>query len=271
MSLTFDFDKLVLESIEQVHAYKQSTGELLFLMDEIKNGTITSGSEIVYAQGKNGVNLAAFDRNKTAGFSCSNGYVVASALAYQYGSAVEKASATNKFTIREVEYITVGAVADTVNTTITLSYTPTATSPKFIYAANSDMSQGTQYARVASSATAEQFTITGSVITLPTGGAWTADSVVIVPYDREVTVGKRIKNEADKFPDEFKLVVDILASDPCAGGSKYLVQLIGEKAKSTASVELAIGDNVAEHALDIQFMSNPCNTDKTYFTVVCAE
>lgn len=271
MAVSWDFDKLVFESFESIYSFDQSTDELLFAMDEIKTGSLTSASELVFGEGKQGTRLSVFDRNKTSGFTCTNGYVVASALASQYGGSVKNASATDMITVREVEYITVGATSGTVNTTVTLKYDPTDTSPKFIYKANRDMTQGEKYARVASSPDTDDFTISGRVITLPTGTAWTATDVIVVAYDRTVSVGKYIDNLAGKFPKEVKLVINIMASDPCNGGTKYLCQIIADKAKSNSNVNIEIGDNMAEHPLEFEFLANTCGTSKKYFRMALAE
>lgn len=91
-----DFDKMIIESIDDVSAYNRATGELIFMFDQIISGEITSESETVYAEGRQGIQLAAFDRNKTAGFTCENGYVQAGAVATQLGTEVSKADAQSK-------------------------------------------------------------------------------------------------------------------------------------------------------------------------------
>ena len=96
-----DFDKMIIESIDEVTAYDRETGELIFTFDQVISGEITSESETVYAEGRQGIQLAAFDRNKTAGFTCENGYVQAGAIATQLGTEVRKATEHNK-----IEYFT---------------------------------------------------------------------------------------------------------------------------------------------------------------------
>ena len=96
-----DFDKMIIESIDEVTAYDRETGELIFTFDQVISGEITSESETVYAEGRQGIQLAAFDRNKTAGFTCENGYVQAGAIATQLGTEVRKATAHDK-----IEYFT---------------------------------------------------------------------------------------------------------------------------------------------------------------------
>lgn len=81
-----DFDKMIIESIDEVYCFDKESDALLFYFDQVREGEITSESDVVYAEGRQGVQLAAFDRNKTAGFTCENGYVQAGALAVQLGS-----------------------------------------------------------------------------------------------------------------------------------------------------------------------------------------
>lgn len=112
-----DFDKMIIESIDEVMAYDRGNGELKFWFDQIKSGELTSDAEVVYAEGRQGVQLAAFDRNKTAGFTCENGYVLASAIATQLGSDLEVATDTDKLTIQVQDYFEQAAGATTIKRT----------------------------------------------------------------------------------------------------------------------------------------------------------
>ena len=263
--MAIDFDKLILKSIERVHAYSREDSSLLFLMDQIKNGTIANSNDTVYAEGKQGVRLGAFDRNKAANFTASNGYVIASALATQLGSEVEVAGNDNKFIVHEVEYV---KTTQESATTVTLKNTPVTGSVKFIYEAQGDLTQGTKYG-VATQASETAFAISGSTITLPTK-TWSVGDTFIVCYEREVTVGKQIINSGDKYSGDVYLVIDMLAEDPCSGVS-YLVQLIMPKAKVSGNFSIDIGDTPAEHPIEAESMLDVCSTEKELYRIVIAE
>lgn len=258
----FNFDKIIIETIERVHAYSRSDSRLLYMMDEIKNGTFEHSGDTIYAEGNRGVKLSAFDRNKAVKFTCTNGYVVASALASQLGTEVETASDDNKFVVKAVEYLTT-----TDGTTVTLNNTPVTGSVKYIYKANTDNTQGQGYS-VGATSGADAFSITGSKITLPTG-AFNAGDVVIATYDREVSVGKQIDNVADKSVDDVYFVVDMLGHDPCTDET-FLVQAIMPKAHMSGTFSLEIGENPAEHNLEVDSLLDPCSTDKKLYRIVIA-
>lgn len=129
------FDKMIIESIDQVACYDKETEDLLFVFDQVTDGEITSESDVVYAEGRQGVQLAAFDRNKTAGFTCTNGYVQAGAMAVQLGTDVVN-GATTYDVIELVESDGTTAVLSLENAIA--GSTPTAK----VYKANADGSRG---------------------------------------------------------------------------------------------------------------------------------
>lgn len=145
-----DFDKMIIESIDEVMAYDRGNGELKFWFDQIKSGELTSDAEVVYAEGRQGVQLAAFDRNKTAGFTCENGYVLASAIATQLGSDLEVATDTDKLTIQVQDFFEQASGTTTIKLvggsaaagqTANLSAAPTTKDTlKFIYKIGNDNS-----------------------------------------------------------------------------------------------------------------------------------
>ena len=149
-----DFDKMIIESIDEVMAYDRGTGELKFWFDQIKSGELTSDAEVVYAEGRQGVQLAAFDRNKTAGFTCENGYVLASAIATQLGSDVITATDSAKLTIQVQDYFAQAAGTATIKRTdatdaaaeeYPLSATPNVGSLKYVYKIGNDNSIVAKY------------------------------------------------------------------------------------------------------------------------------
>lgn len=139
MSLTSDnigFDKLIISEIAQVRAYDRADSSFLFEFDQPKEGTLEGSNDTIFAEGKNGVRLAAFDRNKQLKFNCTNGYVVGSALAFQMGSELYELSSENTATVRKHEEV-VAVAKDTGVDTVTLEGTPVTDSIKYIYALNS--------------------------------------------------------------------------------------------------------------------------------------
>jgi hypothetical protein len=261
--------------------FDKETGDLLFWFDQIKSGELTSENETVYAEGRQGVQLAAFDRNKTAGFSCENGYVVASALASQLGSEVIVASDSQKLTIQVMDKFTVkttttgnGDQATTTTTITRIDPTPAKGKETFLSADPKDLTKvkgfvigndntkiGT-YDLVVSGKTKEY------VFAAPDYQGDTEYTLLVV-YDTEVTTGKQIINSGDKFNKNVKLVINFVAQEPC-GGTKYLMQCIMPNAKASATFNLSAGDDPAVHNFEATALLDICSVNKELFTITMA-
>lgn len=261
---TVDFDKLVIDTIDTVTAFDKTDGSIMFMLDQLKDGTLENGAETVYGTGKAGVRLAAFDRNKTSKFSCNNGYVVASAMAAQIGADVEKASVSSKFAVPHLEYIEV-----TDATKVMLEFTPVGVTGKeipFIYKANSDKTQGEKFA-IAAEASSTEFKLdpTTKEITLPTG-AFSIGDIVIVAYDRETTVGKKMINSGEKFSKNAKVVIDATGCDVCDQNVKYHIIFVYGNAKVDGNFSMAFGNEPVAHSISCEAMQDICSKDKSLWT-----
>lgn len=266
-----NFDKMIIESIDEVMGFDKETGDLLFWFDQIKSGELTSENETVYAEGRQGVQLAAFDRNKTAGFSCENGYVVASALASQLGSEVVVASATKKLTIQVMDKFTIdknGAVTRIDPIPASGEETYLSADPKDVtkvkgFVIGSDNTKIATYDLAVSGQSGKYvFADTGH----DDGGE---GHTLLVVYDTEVTTGKQIINSGDKFNSNVKLVINFVAQEPC-GGKKYLMQCIMPNAKASATFNLSAGDDPAVHNFEATALLDICSVNKELFTITMA-
>ena len=257
-----DFDKIIIDSIDLVSAFDKADGSLKFLFDQVQDGTITNGAEIVYQTGKSGMRIAAIDRNKTSTFTCNNGYVIVSAYASQLGSEVVNAGSGAPIVVPTVEFIRVGAEG----TTITLSATPSGPEGAeipFIYKANKDKTQGKKFA-IAGEASKSEFSLAGTTITLPTD-VFAEGDIVIVPYDAEVTVGKKIVNSGDNFSDTVRLVIDCTCRDVCNNSVVYHGTFVFGNAKIDGNFDIAFGDTPTVHAFSAEAMADICSTDQELF------
>lgn len=265
MALTsIDFDKLVIDSIDRVTATSKTTGEILTIFEDIQNGTMTQAGERVYGQGAGGARISSLNRNKTAGFSCANGHLVVSGVGVQTGSDVEVAGESNKFIIPEIEFIEVGDVA----TTIVLTYVPTgATGAEipFIYKANKDNTQGEKYA-IAAEASASAFSLVPATktITLPTGKFVKGD-IVIVKYDREATVGKKISNTGNSFAKTCNLLLDVTCRDVCDNETVYHTKFVYPNFGVDNNFEIVVGDTPAVMNFGGEAMQETCGKERVYW------
>lgn len=278
-----DFDKMIIESIDEVLAFDRGTDELKFQFDQVKSGELTSNADVIYAEGRQGVQLAAFDRNKTAGFTCENGYVMASAIATQLGSELEVASSDKKMTIQIQDYFTVtedddslvvkrnGATSDETK----LSAADKEGTAKWLYKIGTDNSIIAKYA-FADSAAAGKFSLTSGsgnkTLALPTDFTL-ADgensATLLLIYDTEVSIGKKITNSGNEFAGNVKLVINFVAQDPCTS-AKYLMQCIMPNAKVSGSFSLSAGNDPAVQNFEASAMLDVCSADKELFSIVMA-
>ena len=285
-----EFDKMIIESIDEVYCFDKETDDLLFFFDQIKSGEITSESDVVYAEGRQGVQLAAFDRNKTAGFTCENGYVQAGAIAVQLGSDLK--NGTTSYEVMEtLDSATSGTPAAPTGV-FTLSETPTSVTG--VYLLGED---GTASKRLASTAyslstktltvsaittyevdntTGTYYLVNGEYTTTEPESTYAGDmykavstypSKVLVHYVSSTATGKKIINAGDKFSKNIKLVINFVAQDPC-GGSKYLMQCVMPNAKASGTFSLSAGDDPAVHNFEASALLDVCSVDKELFYIV---
>ena len=251
--------KLIIERVEDVTALDPATDKLMFIMDEPTKGSLESAMETVWAEGKGGRRLYGLDKNKTAKFTCSNGYLVLAALQAQVGGNITEIG-QDGVSAPVIEYIT------PVSGKLTLTYTPVAGSLKFIYEANSDLTQGTSY-ELGEDAAA-QFSISGSSVTLPTSASLTA--VYIAVYDRKATAGFVITNDSEQYAKNAKVIFTILCHDACDLNTKIYTKLIFPNAKIDGNFTLDISGDAVVQELSIEAMADVCSVSKLYWNwIVC--
>ena len=273
-----DFDKMIIESIDEVIAYDRATDEMLFMFDQIISGEITSEFETVYAEGRQGIQLAAFDRNKTAGFNCENGYVQAGAIAAQLGTAVEKGG-TITYEVTEAFEIKKGETSAKLNQ-LPVIEDESVPRVKYVYILSTDGSKKATY-KLGTSASVEDKTFTATYTAAVEGtGAAPASVTVAIPsdltaegsvkilvqYDAETTVGQKIINAGDKYSNNVRLVINFVAQEPC-GGNKYLMQCEMPNAKVSGNFSLSVGDSPSVQNFEATALLDACSINKTLFEI----
>jgi hypothetical protein len=258
---SIDFDKLVVDQIDMVTAFDKSTNELLLMMDEIKDGSIENGAEVVYGTGKGGTRLSTLDRNKTSRFSCNNGYIVGGAIVAQTGSSATVASTGSELIIPTYDIITIG---DTVTTAV-LSNVPvgvTGAEVSFVYKLNRDGTQGEKLV-VAETATTGKFTVNSASKTLTFAeDEFTKGDSIIVFYDYKEAVGKKFSNVGNSFSKNAKIVLDVLCRDVCDNSSVYHTKFVFPNAKIDGNFNITFGDEPAIHAFAAEAVQDVCSKNK---------
>ena len=265
--MALDFDNLLIDRPLRVRMQDKTTGELMFMVDQIKDGTLTNGAEQVFITGAAGVRLATLDRNKTTSFTCNTGLVSMGMMAAQTGSDKEVASATAKIKTPAFEEITVGSDSEgNVNTTFTLKNVPVGTTGaeiKYIYLLQKDQSLGQKFA-IGSAASSTAFALDPAtrVITLPTGAGITAESVIAVDYEYMAESAVKVTNKGDVYSKKGRVIVELLLRDICDNNKKYYSQLIMPNAAASGNFEFAFGSEGVNHGLTVEANQDFCSTDK---------
>ena len=258
-----DFGKLVLERVEDAVALDPATEELLFILDEPTGGSLESAMETVWAQGKGGRRLYGLDRNKTASFTCTNGYLVLGALQAQVGGNIKDVTTTATVNVPVIEYLKV------TSNKLTLSYTPVPGSLKHVYKAQSDNTQGKGYAFGEDAA--NQFSVSDKVVTLPTSIHAGNGDVYIAIYERTSKSGKVIVNDSETYPSNAKVIFTLLCHESCDMNSKVYAKLVFPNSKIDGNFTLDISGDAVTQQLKIESMADVCSIDKTYWTMYVCE
>lgn len=260
--MALNFEKIVTDKIVSVSGYSKSTGSCLFILDELKDGTFDNGSEKVFGTGAGGTRISALDRNKTAKFSCTNGFLVGGTIAAQVGTTVTEE--TSMLT-PALEYITLGATPITALTKY--KATGVVGAEIKLYKANPDGSLGKEYVQAeTASVTAYAYAPATKTITVPTSDFATGD-VIIVTYNYNAQ-GKKISNKANSFPKAGRIVVDVLCKDVCDNNVSYHAMFVFPNASIDGNFSIGIGNEPAVHAFSCEALNDICSTDKTYWDLL---
>jgi len=261
MALTeINFDKLILDKFLRVTGLDRTTSELLFMFDEIQDGNIENTENKVDITGAGGVNIAALKRNKAVTATFNNAYLVMSAMGMQTGSGVVEASEQNKFTVPVVEI-----VKATSATEVSVTKTPKTGTLKYAYAVNPDGTQGKKYNLAAESPSSNTFTLVDKKLTFA-GNTWKQGDPVLVIYDTEVSVGKKISNKGNVNSLDAYLIIDALCRDVCNSNTLYYTKIVIPYASTTGNFTIQTSDTPQPHNFVAESMPDPCGQDKEFWT-----
>lgn len=202
------------------------------------------------------MNNIIIQRNKTASFTCQNGYLVLFALQAQIGGDITEITDSAPMNVPVLEYVVPNVGK------LTLSYTPVADSIPFIYEANSDLTQGAAYEFGADAA--NNFSISDKTITLPTAADRT--KTFIVCYEREATEGFAIINDSETYAKTAKVIYTILCHESCDMNKKLYTKLVFPRAKIDGNFTFDMSGDAVVQELTINALADVCSVDKTYWT-----
>lgn len=266
--MSFNIDNLLVDRVLRVTMFNGTTGAVNFTANQVESPSLECGGEQVIATDAVGAPIATFDRSKTSKFSAESSHINLGMLATQLGTSKEIGTPETKIRTPKFEVLTVGAVADVVNTSVSLTETPvgaTGAEVKYIYLLSPDKSISTKFEVGATPAT--NFSITGKVITLPSGTTFLATDLIAVWYDYDEENAIKIVNSGTKFAPSGKFDVEVLFADVCNQETKYYGHIIFPKGKLSGNVTNALTTE-GKHPVEFDGMSDYCDDDKTQFYYV---
>lgn len=285
-----DFSKLKIESYDRLSLFDRTTDDLLVMLEDLKDFTLSQTVDSHEQTGKRGTVLSVMDRNKGVTGSGNNAYVITNAIAAQVGADPEHATEEAPLAVPHMEKLKVDA-----DGTVTLRHEPvgaTGVEVPAIYSTTVDMTQDKKYT-IGAAVSATEFTYDPATkkISLPvvpskeavgTEGSegylpaveatpvFKPGDVVIVPYRRKATVGVKITNDAEKFAKSGRCVLDLTASDICNDNIKRHVVIECPYVHVDGNFDLAAGDEVMQQPFGFRSMPNPCSVDKILWDMYVA-
>ena len=262
---------LVIDRVLQATGFNKSTGAPLYRLTQVQNPSLTSSADQVDALDNTGVKIMSFDRNAAATFSAENAVKDMALLAEQLGSAQVVSSDEKKVTVPAFDVIDVVANKTEYN----LANTPKATPS--VYVLNGDGSLGVKIEN-ATAAADDKFAYADGKITIVIATEENkapvikAESQLVVMYDYEAAAGKAVSivNQANVFAKAHRLVVEVLAYDPCDSDTMIYMYLIFPNCKMSRNFDLTL-DTESAHSFEVECMVDYCSKDKKLFEIVIPE
>ena len=243
-----DVNKLSITQIDRITCFNNAD-ELEFIMDEIKEGSISSTQEKTDITGKGGRKIGSLKKNKSVTVSATNGLLVGGALAAQTGSEVEQGS----FTVRVTDIVTVNA--DAAETSRTASGTAGA-EIGVLYKKNQNGSLGEKLVQVAATPAAGEFTYDPATKKLAFSAGDLENGTELAAFYDVETEAAKISNDSGTYSKTLKMYIDVTAQDNC--DNLYHGQFLIRRADFSGEFELAVGSEPTAHAIQAEALAGGC-------------
>ena len=254
-------DSIVIDRAIKGTMFDSVTGAMIFNVEMIKDPSIEISGTTVFADDHMGTHIMSFNRAKEAKFSASNALFNLGLAAAQYGSSKNVAGVGTEITTPIYEEILVGGAPAT---SVTLSQTPVTDSVLWIYKLDGK-NIGTAYG-VAADASATEFKIAGTTITLPTA-AFTATDTVAVWYEYEASSAVSVENGADAFAKSGKFDLEAIVHDPCSKDIQYHAHFIFPNAQLEGNSTTNLTTE-GDHPFSFVAIQDYCATGQQLFSII---
>lgn len=240
--------RYALKKVRNIVGRDIATGKNKFVLSDLKSLTISGSSEVVWADGADGVHLVGFDTNKVATIEAENGAIDIGYLETQTGGTLKKVENgadvlfTETLTVTAGKAITSHKASGVVGNELGFVYPLDATA---------DPDRFNAYPQAAA-ATITEFAYDPATkeITLPTGKFNDGDKVY-VEYFPTFTSYEELDNDSDKFSETVAVYANVWMTDICTK-KDIPAQLVMESGKVSGEISYQMGSDAAVQNVSIE-------------------
>lgn len=258
-----DFMDLTITSIETISLFDISTGDFMFVLDELQNATLAQTQDKQDITGKQGRKLSSLKRNKAVTVSGTNGLVSGGLLEMQTGGKFDN----RKTTVMWADY---QKVSGNASTTTYKAVGTTGAEINKIVVKNPD---GTISSKLVQDATVGEGKFTYDPDTKAIAfndGAIKDGTEIVIYYMRQINANV-LENMSDVYSGKAEMYIDAMGEDKCA--NVYRIQIHIPKADFNGEFSFEMGENQSVHSFEAEALSGACGAGGMMwsFTVFGAE
>ena len=240
--------RYALKKVRNIVGRDISTGKNKFILSDLKSLTISGNSDVVWADGADGVHLVGFDTNKVATIEAENGSIDIGYLETQTGGTLKKVENGNAVLFTETLTVSGGKVSTThkasgvIGNEVGYVYPLDATSDPDRFNAYTQAESASETAFAYDPATKE--------LTLPTGKFADGDKVY-VEYFPTFASYEELDNDSDKFSETVSVFCNVWLTDICTK-KDIPAQLVMESGKVSGEINYQMGTDAAVQNVSIE-------------------
>lgn len=247
---------VAITSIETITAFDLTSGNLMFVLDELQNATISQTEEKSDITGKGGRKITSLKRNKAVTISGTNGLLSHGLLEAQTGGTFK-----NEVTqVQWSDYLTVKSNAATT------TYKAIGTAGAEIEAVYVRGTNGVLGDRLTQGETAADGIFEYDPATKALTFSGLDDGTEVVAYYKRNIMADALTNASDVYSKKAELYVDMLGENKC--GDICRIQVHIPKADFSGEFSIEAGGDQSVHAFEAEALAGACGAGGNLFTYV---
>lgn len=201
--MAFKLDDIVIDRIQYGVATDMGDTTLLYVLTQLQDATVEITAESKESRDKDGTLIKKFWTGKSGTFTATNALINLNIVAAASGTNKIQATANSTITMPAIKRVKAGEVAD---------FAGYINGSEKVHALANNGTMGDRYEKGATASESNYAITEQGRFTPPAAEGVTQ---YIVEYNRVVSDGVAIYNRADKFPGTVRLVLKVLAIEPC--------------------------------------------------------